>query len=357
MPQGNFLQELDTVIWPTLHKAQHKSRELRAKRDLINVLCVLRIKATQRIAYDNEKHYRFHSCRLILISIEDLKCLDYQIWLRSGEQCARRLFTAQSTVSRRNAETLKTLGINLKRDNFGEWITEGDSKLIEMERRIHQLYRFCDNNEKLRLEATFWAGPTLATPVPEGWVNGVWDHAGMTRPLHLIREGIIDAWIASYQPDLPKGDNPDFAVIDLCTTPVKLVANKHHPLAKKKGICKQDLEAFPSLSLPEGWFPRTEEKLQSHGLWSSGARMKKYKKELWDGKTEDQSTLSYATCLGLEVMEDLTILDYDLNLTSGESLVMKKSFAEHTQIQSLLLCLKKRILEKSKVHDDLTPCF
>ena len=85
--------------------------------------------------------------------------------------------------------------------------------------------------------------------------------------------------------------------------------------------------------------------------------MKKYKKELWDGKTEDQLTLSYATCLGLEVMENLTILDYDLNLTSGESLVMKKSFAEHTQIQSLLLCLKKRILEKSKVHDDLTPCF
>ena len=124
-------------------------------------------KVAQRIAYNNESHYLLHSCQLILISIEDLKCLDYQIWLRSGEQCARRLFTAQSTVSRRNAETLKLLNLKMRRDELGEWILEGDSKLIEMERIIHQLYRFGDNNEKLRLEATFWAGPILATPVPE----------------------------------------------------------------------------------------------------------------------------------------------------------------------------------------------
>lgn len=293
----------------------------------------------------------------MLITIEDLSCLDYQIWLRSGEECAKRLFTAQSTISRRNAETLKILNLKMRRNEIGEWILEGDTRLIKMERIIHQLYRFADNNEKLRLEATFWAGPTLATLVPEGWVNGVWDHAGMTRPLHLIREGIIDAWIASYQPDLPEEDDPDFAVIDLCTTPVRLVANKHHPLAKKKGICKQDLEAFPSLSLPKGWFPRTEEKLSSHGLWSTEAKIKKYRRDRWEGRTEDQVTLSYATCLGLEIMENLMILDYDLNLTSGEGLVVKKSLAEDKRIQSLLLCLKKRVLEKSMVHNDLTPCF
>ena len=116
----------------------------------------------------------------MLITIEDLSCLDYQIWLRSGEECAKRLFTAQSTISRRNAETLKILNLKMRRNEIGEWILEGDTRLIKMERIIHQLYRFADNNEKLRLEATFWAGPTLATLVPEGWVNGVWDHAGMT---------------------------------------------------------------------------------------------------------------------------------------------------------------------------------
>ena len=292
-----------------------------------------------------------------MISIADLKYLDFQIWLRSGEECAKRLFTTQSTISRRNAETLKTLNLKTKRDEFGDWIIEGDETLLNMERNIHQLYRLSDNEEKLRLEATFWSGPTLATPVPEGWVNGVWNHVGMARPLHLIHEGIIDAWISSYQPDLPEPDNPDFSAIDLCKTPVKLVAKKHHPLTKKKNICKQDLESFPALSLPKGWFPITEEKLRSHGLWSTEARMKRYRKEQWEGKTEDQATLSYATCLGLEVMENLSVLDYDLDLTSGESLIVKKNLIDNEKVQSLLSCLKKRVIEKSKIYDELELCF
>ena len=292
-----------------------------------------------------------------MISVADLKYLDFQIWLRSGEECARRLFTTQSTISRRNAETLKTLDLKTKRDEFGDWIIEGDETLLNMERNIHQIYRLGNSEENLRLEATYWSGPTLATPVPEGWVNGVWNHVGMARPLHLIRKGIIDAWISSYQPDLPEPDNPDFAVIDLCKTPVKLVANKHHPLANKKNICKQDLESYPSLSLPKGWFPLTEEKLRSHGLRSTEAIMKKHKKEQWEGKTEDQLTLSYATCLGLEVMKNLSVLDYDLNLTSGESLVVKKNLVDNQKIQLLLSCLRKRVIEKSKIHDELIPSF
>ena len=82
-----------------------------------------------------------------MISVADLKYLDFQIWLRSGEECARRLFTTQSTISRRNTETLKTLDLKTKRDEFGEWIIEGDTRLLNMERIIHQLYRL-DNQEE-----------------------------------------------------------------------------------------------------------------------------------------------------------------------------------------------------------------
>ena len=85
--------------------------------------------------------------------------------------------------------------------------------------------------------------------------------------------------------------------------------------------------------------------------------MKKYKKELWEGKTEDQTTLSYATCLGLEVMKNLTVIDYDLNLTSGESLVVKKNLMDHEKIQSLVSLLKRRIIEKAKIHSELIPCL
>ena len=294
---------------------------------------------------------------LALVGVEDLKYLDTQIWVRSGEECAKRLFTTQSTVSRRNAETLKIFGLKIKRDGFGEWVTEGEAGLLNMERKVHQEYRLNKDDEKLRLEANFWAGPTLSHPTPEGWINGVWDHVGMTRPLHLLREGIIDAWIGSYRPDLPEKNDPDFIVIDLCETPVKLVADKLHPLSGKEDISKRDLEAYPSLSLPEGWFPRTEAKLRSHGLWSTEARMKKYKKELWEEKTTDQVTLGYATCLGLEVMKNLTVLNYDLDLMSGESLVIKKQLIDNAKIQSLLTVLKNRIIEKSKKHPELIPSF
>lgn len=84
--------------------------------------------------------------------------------------------------------------------------------------------------------------------------------------------------------------------------------------------------------------------------------MKKYKKELWEGKTEDQSTLSYATCLGLEVMKNLTVIDYDLNLTSGESLVVKKNLIDNEKIQSLVSHLKRRIINKAKIHNELISC-
>ena len=85
--------------------------------------------------------------------------------------------------------------------------------------------------------------------------------------------------------------------------------------------------------------------------------MKRYKKEQWEGKTEDQATLSYATCLGLEVMENLSVLDYDLELISGESLIVKRSLIDNEKIHSLLSYLKGRILEKAKIHNELTPCF
>ena len=62
-----------------------------------------------------------------------------------------------------------------------------------MERKVHQEYRLNKDDEQVRLEANIWAGPTLIHPTPEGWINEVWDHAGMNRPPHLLREGIIDA--------------------------------------------------------------------------------------------------------------------------------------------------------------------
>ena len=90
--------------------------------------------------------------------------------------------------------------------------------------------------------------------------------------------------------------NRDVHVIDLCKTPVRLVASKGHPLIKKESVTREDLDDFPSLSTPTGWFPKTEAKLRSHEFWSTPERMQRYKPEKWEGKTEDNATLCYATC-------------------------------------------------------------
>jgi len=290
-----------------------------------------------------------------MVSVEELESLDIQMWVRSGEEASSRLNCSQSTVSRRNNDVLDLFTLRMERDNLSEWILRGDSTLLRMERNVHQFYRFNHHQAKLRLEATFWAGPTLTDPAPEGWLNGIWDHFGMERPLYLLRERIIDAWIGSYQPDLPDKDDPEFCVIDLCYTPVKLVADAKHPLMQCKEISSEDLESFPSLSLSSGLFPHTEKHLKSHGLWNTESRMKKYKKAYWENKTEDQVTLCYATCLGLEVMKNLSVLNYDLGLMSGESLVVRRDLVDEVRIQELLSCLKKRVLLKAKVHKDLIP--
>ena len=291
-----------------------------------------------------------------MISIEDLNFLDTQIWVRSGVECAQRYFTTQSNVSRRNSATLEFLKAEIARNASGEWEIPGEHPLLEMERRVHQLYRFDNDNERLRLEATVWAGPTLATAAPKKWIHGTWDHPGMERPLYLLKKRIIDAWIGSYQPDMPDRQNPNFHVIDLCKTPLRLVASKGHPLIKKESVTREDLDDFPSLSLPKGWFPKTEAKLRSHGLWSTPARMKRHKPENWEGRTEDNSTLCYATCLALETMTNLEVINYDLDLISGESLVVLKEFANSKRIAGLLTQLKRRVVEKSLMHPDLTPC-
>ena len=72
---------------------------------------------------------------------------------------------------------------------------------------------------------------------------------------------------------------------------------------------------------------------------------------------KDEVTLGYATCLGLEVMKNLTPIDYNLNLISGESLVVRRDLAGEDRIQSLLTCLKERVALKAAEYEELTLCF
>ena len=70
--------------------------------------------------------------------------------------------------------------------------------------------------------------------------------------------------------------------------------------------------------------------------------MKRFRPALWQGRSEDAVTLSYATSLGLTVMPNLKPLDYDLGLTSAESLVVRRDVLEQPAIQALMSILRHR---------------
>ena len=99
-----------------------------------------------------------------------LAALDGLLWLRTGDAVAERLGISQPSVSRLARRCLRLFDIKGHKLD-GEWDLIGDEPLLAAERRVHQIARWM-GHRPLRLEATYWSGPLLCTPVPEGWMLG-----------------------------------------------------------------------------------------------------------------------------------------------------------------------------------------
>jgi DNA-binding transcriptional LysR family regulator len=276
-----------------------------------------------------------------MVTGEDLSCFDLLQWLRNGSLVADRLGCSQSTVSRRVAHVSQTFGLRFRRV-AGEWQLQGNDLLLAMERGVHQVYRLMAG-APLRLECTAWDVQALALPLPPGWMGGVFDHMTMARPLQLLRERVIDAWINNCWPDLPQPDDPDLQVFELSRFPVWLMAAADHPLAHVRGLGPGDLERFPSMALPEGELPTFERVLREQGLWNTALRMRRYSPEDWQERCADQVTMSFGNCVSTGLMPHLVTLDRDLNLISGQALVVRRDVAEQGAIQQLLELLRSRV--------------
>ncbi|MFM7314024.1 MAG: hypothetical protein ACKO0M_12805 [Cyanobium sp.] len=144
-----------------------------------------------------------------MISLEKLAALDLCLWLRSGEQAAQRLGITQPNVSRRLRQALACFELRLVNPER-EWQLIGsaaDLEILLLERHVHQSARW-HGLAPLRIEGTYWSGPLLLTPEPEGWLGGRHDIVGVERPLQWLRDRVIDAWLAG-GPDWPEPDDPD----------------------------------------------------------------------------------------------------------------------------------------------------
>lgn len=295
-----------------------------------------------------------------MLSLDKLDALDLTIWLGSGEQAALRLHISQSNVSRRLNSVLSQLELKLLRQEQ-EWQLHGPPQRLELlalERQVHQAARWQDLAPR-RLEGTYWSGPLLATPEPDGWMGGLHTIVGVQRPQWLLRERLIDAWIGA-GPDWPAADDPDLATLHLCRTPVHLVVAADHPLAQQAAAGQpldwDDVAAYPSLALPPGAYPAVEVALRRLGLWNTPMRMNRYRRERWEGRSEADLVVGYATVLSEQIAGQLVHLPLALPFSSGEALVVHRQWAEHRHTRDLWELLHTRLRPWAEQHGELQLC-
>lgn len=288
----------------------------------------------------------------MIVSVEQLSCFDYLLWLRTGENAARRLGVDQATICRTVKKVAGIFELGLDKMG-GEWELLGDRSLLDLERRSHQLYRW-QMNCPLRVEAQYYSGPLFLDPRPVGCLTGNFDFLEVNTPLQHLRSGVIDAWIGCY-PDVPAEDDAELACFHLTRLPSHLVVSHAHPLlALGEAVRLEDVRRYPSLALPDGAFPRVQETLQRLGLWTSTTEARRYDVDLWEGQTADAVTVGYATAFSIGLSpRPQVILPVPLDLEVGDTLVVQRRFSDHPRLLQLLAELRQRAAQLAERHPEV----
>jgi len=132
--------------------------------------------------------------------------------------------------------------------------------------------------------------------------------------------------------------------INLSSMPVFFTCCPDHPLLRESELTIEQIAKYPTLGLPAGSYPKVEASLKSIGLWNDYIRMSRYRRDLWEGKSESELTIGYGTALSMEISGGrLVKLPLELPFSSGESIVVHREFAEHPEIISLRNLITSRL--------------
>lgn len=290
-----------------------------------------------------------------MVSQEELAAVDLLVWQRTGAQAARLSDCNQSTISRRLARVSDVFGMRLRRIQ-GEWNSWDRDGLLAMERQLHQLARLLGHGAP-RLELSPYLGPFLAMRPPPGWVLGPMDHVGILRPLELIRDRIIEAWITDNLLELPHPLIPmeELDVFPLVRYPVWLVGEQGHPLAAAGRLSVADRRAFPSLRLPALAFPRVSALCEALGLGTVPVSMRRYDHALWEGRSREGGTLLYGTPFNCHLHPHLLPIEPEPLFWNTVALICRRDLAAEPMIVELkgLLCARFARLSVSLDHMSL----
>lgn len=273
-----------------------------------------------------------------VLDAETLESFDHVIWRGSGHAAAAALNRSQSAVNRHTREVQRLFVLELQR-KAGDWQVFGDVSLLLLEREVHQRFRL-RRGRGLRLEAAYWWRDVLEASPPPGWSNGVFNLPGPRRPVQLLKDRVIDAWVYA-DPDLPDHD-PELVVLRFSEAAIQLIADSRHPLQQQSGLQLADTGAFPTLALPDELVPEAARAFRALGLWATPSRMARYDVDRWEGLCEDEVTIGYGFGLSLEVQPGLRPLPLALPMRTSDALILRRDVADQLPFGALLADLRRR---------------
>ena len=276
-----------------------------------------------------------------MVSLECLDAFDHLIWLRTGARAADALGCNQSTISRHSSRCQQIFNVKLRRES-AEWNVSGDTELLTAERRLHQHYRW-EMQLPLRFEMQHWMRDFYSACPMAGWTKGNLNYLEYARPLNLLKNRIIDAWLCG-APDLP--EDPELTCVQLFEMPMLLAARHDHPLLQRQApLTLAEVAAYPLLPLPQTAFPVFEAQLKALGFAGPPADVPTDSAgRTADGLSFDERFLGIASPLTLPLYgTGYVALPLEIPIVFGDVLVIHSEFATHRRSQMLLESLLAHI--------------
>ncbi|WP_411868207.1 hypothetical protein [Vulcanococcus limneticus] len=263
-----------------------------------------------------------------MVDVGCLAAFDHLQWLRTGASAAESLNCNQLTVSRHVKKSQQVFGVTLKR-KAAEWHLDGDTTLLCAERHVHQRYRW-DFDRTLRIDAQHWLRDSYSSLKIDGWQQGNMNYLEYERPVYLLQNRIIDAWLCS-SPDHPT--DPSLTTIQLCSMPSYLVVKDSHPLAALgSSATLADVRPYPIQPLPKDSFPVFQAVLESLGLNATlDDRLPASPLPIEDLIVGIASPLT----IGLYGPGHI-VLPCELPILVGDALVVRSEYSEHPRLRKLV---------------------
>lgn len=260
-----------------------------------------------------------------MVSIEQLEALDLLVWLGSGERAAQVLHRSQPTISRQAKDCAHTFRTKLKKQGRN-WITEGNTYLLELERSVHQLARL-RGQRKIRAEINPWDNQLLQLKQLPHLQSGYCGDARPARALELLKDKVVDAYITRFGSSSRElcSEDPDIAVITLAQFQVSAMAHQDHEALRMKLTQPNQLHHHLIQCWPEGALPSFERHLKARGFWN-GSRAMTTRDLLrdWEQSARQTEAISFDKVIPLSLHQQLQKVDLELGFTGEWALAIRK---------------------------------